>query len=218
MSVQMMHPPVTWWTHRIVVSVRRFTLTQMLKTVHALFLPSKVRLHGIMGAILALASCVQKRPDVADQVPFAGVKCAPAGSGVDLSLHKPVVSANPRSNPRQAWDSTTVFTIMGHGLHVPGQGPVTVDERSSPSRHLSPRALVAEIHRDPKADAAYHQSDVIVLFACGAGTATRDGDSSFAKRLAVLTGKPVVAPSDTLIMSGGRGTVREGGRFIVLNP
>lgn len=152
-----------------------------------------------------------------DMVPFAGLGRSPAGSGVDLSLHSGAVARNPLSNPNLAWDEPGVFTVMAHGT-MSGFGPVLLDETGEGVRMLTPERLMRRIGGNNDLKRRFNESGAIVLYACGSGRETPEGYPSFARRLARLTGKPVVAPNSKLWMNRGAGYVGDGGVFKVEAP
>ena len=151
-------------------------------------------------------------------VPFTNTRYCPSGSGVDLSLHSNKVNANPRSNPRRAWDSPSVLTIMAHGRRTSSKGPVIIDERHESNRLLTPGDLANELKSNDQLALQLSSSHCIVLYACNSGTATPSGFPSFAQRLSTLLKKPVVAPSGILMMNSGTGNVKGRGIFLKFEP
>lgn len=183
---------------------------------------------GWSGLFLLLAACSGSSPvgarvspgrkTTASVVMFAGTASSPSGTGVDVSLHRGGVNRNPGSNPNLAWDSDRCFTIMAHGLKESAYGPVLVDEREPVERLLTARQLAAELERNPRWHHDLERSECLVLYSCNSGAATPSGFPAFAARLASCLKMPVVAPTDVLWMSGGRGSVARGGRFEVFYP
>ncbi len=177
-------------------------------------------------ASLHLASCshtvgyqkqVRSSAPINHLVPFAGHRASPSGGGVDLSLHPVLVNMNPAANPNHAWNSARVFTIMAHGKHT-DLGPALVDETGPSPRDLTVRKLLKRINEQRDLREKLMASEAIVLYACGSGSDSRTGLPSFAKRLANLTQKIVVAPSNLLLMDDGKGYVAGGGTFMEANP
>jgi hypothetical protein len=177
-------------------------------------------------ASLHLASCAHvggyykqecRSAPINELVPFAGHRASPSGGGVDLSLHSVLVKRNPAANPNHAWSSTRVFTIMAHGKHT-DFGPALVDETGPSPRDLTVDKLLKRINEQRDLREKLMASEAIVLYACLSGCETRTGQPSFAKRLADLTNKSVVAPSNLLLMEDGKGYVAGGGTFREANP
>ena len=183
---------------------------------------------GWSGLFLLLAACSGSSPvgarvspgrkTTASVVMFAGTASSPSCTGVDVSLHRDGVNRNPRSNPNHAWDSDRCFTIMAHGLKESAYGPVLVDEREPVKRLVTARQLAAELERMPRWHDDLEHSECLVLYSCNSGAATPSGFPAFAARLASYLKMPVVAPTNVLWMSGGRGSVAGGGRFEVFYP
>ena len=177
-------------------------------------------------ASLQLASCSHvvgyhkqecRSAPINELVPFAGHRASPSGGGVDLSLHSVLVNRNPAANPNHAWSSARVFTIMAHGKHT-DFGPALVDETGPSPRDLTVDKLLKRINEQRDLREKLMASEAIVLYACRSGCETRNGLPSFAKRLADLTHKIVVAPSNLLLMDDGKGYVAGGGTFREANP
>lgn len=183
---------------------------------------------GWSGPLMLLASCSVSSPSAAmvssgrttaaSVVRFAGTASSPSGTGVDVSLHRDGVNRNPGSNPNHAWDSDRCFTIMAHGLKESAYGPVLVDEREPVKRLLTAPQLAAELERNPRWHHDLERSECLVLYSCNSGAATPSGFPAFAARLASCLKMPVIAPTNVLWMSGGRGEVARGGRFEVFYP
>ncbi len=180
------------------------------------------------GLFLLLAACSGSSPvgemvspgrkPTAPVAMFAGTASSPSGTGVDFSLHRDGVNRNPRSNPNHAWDSDRCFTIMAHGLKESAYGPVLVDERGPVTKFITARQLAAELDQTPRWRDDLARSEYLILYSCNSGAATPSGFSSFAARLASSLKMPVIAPTNVLWMSGGRGSVGGGGRFEVFYP
>lgn len=154
-------------------------------------------------------------PDLPD---FVGKNRSPSGRGVDLCLHGDAVRRNPHGNPRLAWDNDHCFTVMGHSGNDPMLGPVLMDQRSDPMLPVSASALARLIEEDPLLRGKLAASQSVVLYSCNAGALTPQGMPSFAARLANTVHKPVIAPTNRLIMSDGTGEVAGSGKYRIFFP
>jgi hypothetical protein len=171
---------------------------------------------SVSSPVGAVVSRERKAPE--SVVMFAGKGSSPSGTGVDVSLHRDGVNRNPGSNPNHAWDSERCFTIMAHGLKESAYGPVLVDEREPVERLVTARQLATELNRTPGWHDELARSEYLILYSCNSGAATPSGFPAFAARLASYLKMPVIAPTNVLWMSGGRGSVAGGGRFEVFYP
>lgn len=185
----------------------------------------RARLSSLALLLLGASSCthssgsrISSRSEAFPLVPFTNTRYCPSGGGVDLSLHSRKVNANPRSNPRRAWDDPSILTIMAHGKRVSPKGPVLIDERHGATRLLTPGDLADELEGNDQLARQLSTSQCIVLYACNSGAATPSGFPSFAERLATLLNKPVVAPSGILMMHSGAGNVKGRGSFLKFEP
>jgi hypothetical protein len=184
--------------------------------------------HGMACALLAVSlvsfGCMKPTP-VVSEIPvtgdlpeFVGSNRSPSGRGVDLCLHSNAVARNPRSNPNLAWDNESCFTIMGHGLAESRYGPVLLDERLDNTLNLTPSKLTDIVKGDPSLRIKFSRARYVLLYCCNSGSKTVEGMPSFASRLANNLKKPVIAPTNKLIMHGGKGVIRDKGIYKLFYP
>jgi RHS repeat-associated protein len=144
---------------------------------------------------------------------------AKSGCGVDVSFHSQSVNNNPNSNPRNAWDDGSTFTVMGHGS---GKGnPFIKDQRdllsgddTGPSvPKLTPRQFFDAV----KDLQSYKDANTGILYSCQTGM----GKNSFAQQLANLSGKPWWAPTNNLQYGSKAGQstgISNGGEWKKFSP
>lgn len=178
----------------------------------------------LIGSAAALCGCggmmkePAPRPTEPDLPPLVGKSRSKPGHGVDLCLHSEAVRRNSLSNPNLAWDNESSFTIMGHGRNDSMLGPVLLDERADPALHIPPVQLVSLIENDDGLRRTLSSSQYVLIYSCRMGAVTPQGMPSFAARLANQVNKPVIAPTNRLLMSQGSSLVDGNGTFEVFYP
>jgi RHS repeat-associated protein len=121
---------------------------------------------------------------------------AMSGNGVDLSFHSQSVNSNSNSNPKNAWDDNSTFTLMAHGW---GKGdPFIKDQRLLASGDNTgpsvPSLKASQLWNIVKRHPSWAGSEVGILYSCQTGM----GKNSLAQQMANLSRKPWWAPTDNL--------------------